>query len=306
MFYVPTVTNPDCTPTTLGCAAMHDGHDIGLGQATTGVQIVAKRTSRRIDEVSQAIHHVILREVDELGGDQHLVEILHNSVSANVSTIVHALRYAIDAAHYEVPVVAAEYARRLAQHNVPLEALIRAYRLGQTDFLRIAFDEAYAVETNAAASLVLAQQIMDKTAEYIDWVTERVIRAYSLEHERWIIQRNVVRSRHIRRLLEGKDPESDAPDAAIEFPVRLRHIAVIAWMDAVSAEAPRSAAAADSASVALRPPATSFASGPHELALRARCFRRHAGIGTISRPAPAQQRARLPSGGAGCLRCSRI
>jgi len=216
---------------------MHDGHDIGSRQATTGVQIVAERTSRRIDEVSRAIHHVILREVDELGGDQHLVDILHNSVSANVSTIVHALRYAIDAAHYEVPVVAAEYARRLAQHNVPLEALIRAYRLGQTEFLRIAFDEARAVETNAAASLVLAQQIMDKTAEYIDWVTERVIRAYSLEHERWIIQRNVVRSRHIRRLIEGKYPESDAPDAAIEFPVRLRHIAVIAWMDAVSAEA---------------------------------------------------------------------
>ena len=114
---------------------MHDGHDIGLRQATTGVQIVAERTSRRIDEVSRAIHHVILREVDELGGDQHLVDILHNSVSANVSTIVHALRYAIDAAHYEVPVVAAEYARRLAQHNVPLEALIRAYRLGQTEFL---------------------------------------------------------------------------------------------------------------------------------------------------------------------------
>jgi len=144
---------------------MHDGHDIGLRQATTGVQIVAERTSRRIDEVSRAIHHVILREVDELGGDQHLVDILHNSVSANVSTIVHALRYAIDAAHYEVPVVAAEYARRLAQHNVPLEALIRAYRLGQTEFLRIAFDEARAVETNAAASLVLAQQLMDKNAE---------------------------------------------------------------------------------------------------------------------------------------------
>ena len=216
---------------------MHDGHEIGLGQATTGVQIVAERTSRRIDEVSRAIHHVILREVPrDSVGDQHLVDIVTAVFQANrVDHRARDCRTPSTRAHYEVPAVAAEYARRLAQHNVPLEALIRAYRLGQTEFLRIAFEEARTVETNAAASLVLAQQIMDKTAEYIDWVTERVIRSYSVEHERWIIQRNVVRSRHIRRLLEGRYPESDAPDAAIEFPVRLRHIAVIAWMDAVSA-----------------------------------------------------------------------
>ena len=52
--------------------------------------------------------------------------------------------------------------------------------------------------------------------------------------------------------------------------------------------------------------AASFASGPHELALRARCFRRRARIATTSRPAPAQQRARLPWSGAGCLECLRI
>jgi DNA-binding PucR family transcriptional regulator len=216
---------------------MQDRHDVESGEGLTGVQIVAARADRRIDEVSRAIHQVILRDVTELDGDQHLVDILHNSVAANVSTAVHALRYAIDAAHFEVPAVATEYARRLAQHNVPLEALIRAYRLGQTEFLRIAFDEARAVETNAAAALIVAQQIMDKTAEYIDWVTERVIRSYSVEHDRWLIQRNVVRSRHIRRLLEGRYPENNAPDAAIDFPLRMRHIAVIAWIDPACAEA---------------------------------------------------------------------
>jgi DNA-binding PucR family transcriptional regulator len=203
---------------------------------TTGVEAVAVRTGRRIDDVCRSIQRVILRDIGELGGDQFLVDILGNSVAANVQTVINALRYGIEGSNFEVPAIATEYARRLAQRNVPLEALVRAYRLGQTEFLRIALDEVLAIHMDAQASLMVAQQMMAKTAEYIDWVTERVIRAYSLERDHWLMQRNMLRTRHIRRILAGKDPENTSLDAAIGLPLLLRHIAVVAWLDADDAD----------------------------------------------------------------------
>jgi hypothetical protein len=157
---------------------MHDAPSSDVSGRTTGVETVAIRTGGRIDDICRSIQRVILRDIGELGGDQFLVDILGNSVTANVQTLINALHYGIEASDYEVPAIATEYARRLAQQNVPLEALVRAYRLGQTEFLRIALDEVLAIRMDAQASLMVAQQMMTKTAEYIDWVTERVIRAY--------------------------------------------------------------------------------------------------------------------------------
>jgi hypothetical protein len=195
------------------------------------MESVAAGTERRIDEVSRSVHWVILRDIPELGGDQYLIDILESSISANVASILSALRYGIDVSNFEVPAIATEYARRLAQHGLPLEALVRAYRLGQTEFLRIAFDEIRRSQVYAESGLTVAQQVMATTAEYIDWVTERVIYAYSREREHWLVQRNVLRTRHIRRLLAGKYPENQGLETAIGFPLRLRHIAMIAWQD---------------------------------------------------------------------------
>ena len=216
---------------------MHDAPSSDVSGRATGVETVAIRTGGRIDDICRSIRRVILRDIGELGGDQFLVDILGNSVTANVQTLINALHYGIEASDYEVPAIATEYARRLAQQNVPLEALVRAYRLGQTEFLRIALDEVLAIRMDAQASLMVAQQMMAKTAEYIDWVTERVIRAYSLERDHWLMQRNMLRTRNIRRLLAGKDPDNTSLDAAIGFPLRLRHIAVVAWMDAADTDA---------------------------------------------------------------------
>ena len=212
------------------------GADSGVSNMND-VESVAIRMASRIDVVTRSVHEVILRDIVELGGDQNLIDLLGHSVAANVAAIVDAVRYRIEVTDFEVPAIATEYARRLAQRNVPLEALVRAYRLGQTEFLRIAFDEARATQTDAGSALLVAQQVMAITAEYIDWVTQRVIGSYSAEREHWLIQRNVLRSRHIRRLLAGKYPENGSLDEAIDFPLRLRHIAVVAWMDDTVAEA---------------------------------------------------------------------
>lgn len=199
------------------------------GQAARHVEAVAARTSLRLGEVSRAIHQVILRDIAELAADPDLVDILRESVSANVDAVVNTLRYGIDPAHFEVPAVATEYARRLAQRGLPVEALVRAYRLGQTDFLRIVFDDMITSGLDSTTSLLVAQQIMARTAEYIDWVTERVIGAYTAEREHWLTQRSVLRTRHIRRLLSGRYPDTEASDELLESPIRLRHIALVAW-----------------------------------------------------------------------------
>ena len=78
---------------------------------------------------------------------------------------------------------------------------------------------------------MVAQQVMATTAQYIDWVTEQVIRSYAAERDNWLMQRHALRTRDIRRLLAGESPANGSLDAVIDFPLRLRHLAVVAWMD---------------------------------------------------------------------------
>jgi sugar diacid utilization regulator len=197
----------------------------------SGIEAVVLGIAGRIDDVSRSVRDVILRDIASLGGDQSAIDILHRSVAANVETIVDLLHYGIDQPNFEVPAIAAEYARRLAQRYIPLDALVRAYRIGQTEFLRIAIDEIRATHTDAGAALLVAQQIMAITAEYIDWVTERVIQSYTEERDHWLIQHNTIRNRHLRRLLVGKCPHDGTVETAIGFPLGLRHIAVVSWTD---------------------------------------------------------------------------
>ncbi|HUO36793.1 MAG TPA: helix-turn-helix domain-containing protein [Mycobacterium sp.] len=209
---------------------MPDASDLELADSVARVvESLAIRAGCRIDDISGSIQHVILREVVDLSGDQHLVDMLTDSVAANVKTVVNLLRYHIDTPDFEVPAIATHYARRLAQCQKPIDALVRAYRLGQTEFLRIAFDELRATETGGRISLMAAEQILATTAEYVDWVTERVIRSYWREREQWLSQRDMARARQIRRVLSGRITQTHMAERLIGFPLRLRHVAIIGW-----------------------------------------------------------------------------
>ena len=194
------------------------------------VASVANNVGDRRGVISRLIEENILRDIIELRNDPKLVQLLGGSIEGNVETLVHMLRFGIDSVNREVPTAAMEYARRLAQHGVHVDALVRAYRLGQTEFLRIMFDEVRATETDAQTGMLVIQRIMVMTADYIDWATRQVVAVYSAERERWLSHRASVRAVRVRGLLSQRQVDAVNAGHGIDFPMRQRHIALIAWI----------------------------------------------------------------------------
>ncbi len=65
--------------------------------------------------------------------------------------------------------------------------------------------------------------------EYIDWMSQRVITTYQAERERWLENRNSLRTSQVREILSGGDVDIDAMTTAIRYPLRGIHLAVVVW-----------------------------------------------------------------------------
>ena len=197
---------------------------------------IVDRLGDRIATIIGAIQQHLTSEIGELRGDPQLLELLRASVAGNVETVLDAVRYDIGIERVEPPTAALEYARRTAQHGVPVTAVVRAYRLGQQQLLTFVLDEIRHADLDPAVALESFETISSVTFGYIDWISQQVIHAYETERERWVENRNSVRAVRVRELLELTENQVgqldiDAASAAIGYPLRRTHLAVILWTD---------------------------------------------------------------------------
>jgi hypothetical protein len=81
--------------------------------------------------LTQQIHLRLSTEIEELKGDERILQLLASSIEGNVDTILHMFQHGIGIDRVEPPSAAVEYSRRLAQRGVPVNALVRAVRGGQ-------------------------------------------------------------------------------------------------------------------------------------------------------------------------------
>ncbi|MEV6427555.1 helix-turn-helix domain-containing protein [Nocardia sp. NPDC051463] len=183
----------------------------------------------RLGEVTRSIQQTLAAEISDLRGDSQLVELMGASIEGNIDTIFRALRYDIPIERVEPPTAALEYARRLAQHEVPANALVRAYRLGQQALLDLILDEIRAAEFEPALSLDVYERMTTVIFRYIDWITQEVVGVYEVERDLWSENRNNLRAVRVRELLDNGDVDPDAVTAAICYPLRRIHLALILW-----------------------------------------------------------------------------
>ena len=196
------------------------------------VATVIAEMSPHLLEESRNIRDVLEREIAELGGDSQLLELLGASIEGNVDTVFHVLQHGITADHLHAPSAAMEYARRLAQHAIPVTALVRAYRLGQTTLLDRIFARLETSHIDPVLGLQVSHHIVSISSAYIDWISEQVVTAYQVEHERWIANRNNVRATRIRDLLSNSGSTDDnQASQAIGYQLDRHHCAAILWMD---------------------------------------------------------------------------
>jgi hypothetical protein len=200
------------------------------GEVDSYVAMIAARLIQRVDEISDAIRKVIQDKVTELPGDAEMVELMTAGIEDNVETMLGALRDDISVKQRTAPDSAIDYAKKLAQQGVPLNTLIRGYRVSQRRMTEEVFAELHEVGMEPAISVAVIQTITTVLFEYVDWVTEQVVGAYEGERERWLAYQNSIRAMKVRDILSDNQSEDvDAASAAIGYPLRRQHVALVAW-----------------------------------------------------------------------------
>lgn len=208
---------------------MADGSGAADAIVAKTAALVASRLDNRLAEATRAIQRLLVTEITELGGDAQLVQLLRDTVAANVDTFFSAVRNGIPVEHIEPPTAALEYARRLAQREVSANALVRAYRLGHRAALDVVLDEIRASELDPKLSLDVYERMAAVSFEYIDLISQRVVATYQDERERWLGNRNTLRALQVGDLLAGDEVDLDAATTAIRYPLRRIHVAIVTW-----------------------------------------------------------------------------
>lgn len=218
--------------------------DPAVSEANT--TIMARLIARQ-GEVTRSVGHRLASDITELRGDPEIIELLGASVGGNVDTIFHALRYDISLENIEAPTAALEYARRLAQRGVPMNALTRAYRIGHALVLDVAGEEINRAGFAPETSLAIFERMTSVTFRYIDWISQQVVAVYEDERDRWLANRNSTQALRVREVLSGNDSDPEAVTAAIRYPMRRQHLAVVLWWPGEDKQSVGRAAAHDDA-----------------------------------------------------------
>ena len=179
--------------------------------------------------LTQQIHLRLSTEIEDLRGDERILQLLRSSVEGNVDTILHMFQHGIGIDRVEPPSAAVEYARRLAQRGVPVNALVRAYRLGQDTLLRRGLDEVRRQGGNPEVASLAGQRMVEITFGYIDWMSQRVVISYENERDRWLQNRSAVRAARTRELLAGNSVDMAAAEAALGYRLAQRHVGIVVW-----------------------------------------------------------------------------
>ncbi|MFT4126344.1 MAG: helix-turn-helix domain-containing protein [Gordonia sp. (in: high G+C Gram-positive bacteria)] len=197
--------------------------------ADTAVAVI-RELRAQLPQIANIVRDALLAEISDLRGDAQLISLLGDSVEGNIDTIFTSIQHRIPQDGVTAPMAAMEYSRRLAQHDVSANALVRAYRLGQQELLRIALREIRSRHIDPEVALATFEYITNATARYIDWISEEVIEAYSVERERWRENRDHAVAEQVRTILAERDTASaDALTTALRYPLIRHHLAVILW-----------------------------------------------------------------------------
>lgn len=202
-----------------------------------GVAELAARLGDRLPEVVSAISASLRDGIPDLR-DEAQIPLLDASIEGNVTTALYALGHDTPVECVRAPTAALEHARRIAQQGLPVNVLIRIYRLGQRRFTHLVFGELQRIDVAPDARVTIVQTITETLFAYVDWMSQQVVEVYEEERERWLETQNSMRALRVREVLaEGKSLDIDSAIAAIRYPLRWHHVALVVWYPAATGPA---------------------------------------------------------------------
>jgi DNA-binding PucR family transcriptional regulator len=194
-----------------------------------GVATLIGQLTERRSALAESVQRLLVGSIGELRDDTQLLQLLRDSLEANIETVFSAARHGIPIENLEAPTAALEHARRLAQRGVSMNVLVRAYRFGHKAVLEEARDELRRSGLESKLSLDILGQVAEVTFGYVDWITDQVVDTYQAEHDRWMENRNSLRTLRVREILDGGEIDVDAMSAEIRYPLNRTHVAAVVW-----------------------------------------------------------------------------
>ena len=191
--------------------------------------VITSRLGDKLDDITSSVQKLLVADISELRGDQQLLQLLRDTVSGNIDTFFSAGSKRYPGGAHRAADGGTRVCRRLAQRDVSANELSRAYRLGHRAALKFVLDEIRASKLEPTLSLDVYEYMEAGSFGYIDEVSQRVVAVYQEERERWLENRNTVRAAQVRELLSGGEIDVDSMTAAIRYPLKRVHLAVVLW-----------------------------------------------------------------------------
>ncbi|GAA3212604.1 PucR family transcriptional regulator [Streptomyces thermocoprophilus] len=189
----------------------------------------ARRLNDRQPDITLAMSRRLAREISHLDEDQRLVELLQDSVDANVKTIIHMLANDIPIQHLQPTTAATEYALRLAQRDIPAHSLVRAYHMGQNSFIEASFVAVQQLDCHPDLKLEVLRHISGVVYQYIDWISLYVFDTYEKEKRRWISARGNLHSSLIHKLIAGQPVSTSLFEHETGYRLDQFHVGAVVW-----------------------------------------------------------------------------
>ncbi|GJF12476.1 ABC transporter substrate-binding protein [Mycolicibacterium cyprinidarum] len=183
----------------------------------------------RLGILARSMHQLLIIEIPELREDAQLLQLLNDSIEANVETVFTAIRHDIAIDNVKPPTAALEHARRLAQRGDSVNILVRAYRLAHKAVLDEVREEIRASQLDSQLGLDIFGKIAEITFGYVDWISQKVVATYQSERDQWMENRNSVRALRVREVLDNREIDVDAMTAQIRYPLSHIHLAAVLW-----------------------------------------------------------------------------
>jgi DNA-binding PucR family transcriptional regulator len=185
-----------------------------------------------LPSVSQDITDAIHAELADVDADPELRASTYASTDSVLRLIVDLARTGSPPSEAVPPPAAVDYAREFVRRGLPLDSLLRAYHIGQAMFFRRWAEMAHAIIADSHALTEAVELGADWTFDYVETLSDGLVRRYGEERERWVRSAAAVRAQVIDALLTGQDVDAELAGRRLGYELGRNHLAFAVWSDA--------------------------------------------------------------------------
>jgi len=204
-------------------------------------ELILRFTENRewLPSVSHDITEAIHAELTELNADPELRASTYASTDSVLRLIVDLSRTRRPPNVAVPPPAAVDYAREFVRHGLPLDSLLRAYHIGQATFFRRWSAKAHETIADPDDLVEAVELGANWTFEYIETLSDGLVRRYAEERERWVRSAAAVRAQVIDALLAGEPVDPERAGRRLGYELGRHHLAfaindeIIKWNEKV-------------------------------------------------------------------------